>query len=402
MKNPDNVIPYFISVAEATNIIRDNVPALAPVSLPLIQASALITAESVDSPIDLPAWPQSSMDGYAIRFAERAYPLRISGEIAAGAISGLKMEEKSAIRIFTGAPVPEGADTVVMQEKVIVKDGSLLVEDPGLKKGNNLRRMGAEIRKGDLAVPSGTVITSRWIGFLSSLGITSLLVYPPPSVSIILTGNELLDPGNDLSFGQVYDANSAMLTDALHRCGVVTIHKFKADDQLDSVQSRLSEALEKSDLVLLAGGVSVGDYDFVIEAAKNCHIESLFYKVRQKPGKPLFFGKKNSKIIFGLPGNPASALTCFYIYVVQALDQMMSRQGHDRRINAKLSEPYARPGGLTHFLKARLMEGKVSLLQGQESFRLHSFAESNCLAEIPEDRAELSAGESLVVYPLPE
>ncbi|HLA53092.1 MAG TPA: gephyrin-like molybdotransferase Glp [Flavitalea sp.] len=402
MKNPDTVIPYFISVAEATNIIRDNVPALIPVPLPLMQASALTTAEPVYSPIDFPAWPQSSMDGYAIRFAEKAYPLRISGEIAAGATSGLKMDEKSAIRIFTGAPVPEGADTVVMQEKVNVKDGSLHVEDPGLKEGDNLRRMGAEIRKGELAVPSGTVITSRWIGFLSSLGITSLLVYPPPSVSIILTGNELLDPGNDLLFGQVYDANSAMLTDALYRSGVVTIHRFRADDELDSVQSRLSEALEKSDLVLLAGGVSVGDYDFVIEAAKNCHIESLFYKVRQKPGKPLFFGKKKSTVIFGLPGNPASALTCFYIYVVQALDQMMSRQGHGRRINAKLSASYARSGGLTHFLKARLTEGKVILLQGQESFRLHSFAEANCLAEIPEDRTELRAGESLVVHLLPD
>jgi len=402
MKNPDTVIPYFISVAEATNIIRDNVPALVPVSLPLIQASALITAEPVYSPVDLPAWPQSSMDGYAIRFAEKAYPLSISGELAAGAGAGLKMDEKSAIRIFTGAPVPEGADTIVIQEKVIVKDGNLYVEDPGLKEGDNLRRMGAEITKGDLAVQSGTVITSRWIGFLASLGIDNLLVYPPPSVSIILTGNELMDPGNDLSFGQVYDANSAMLTDALHRSGVVTVHKFRAYDDLDSVQSRLSEALEKSDLVLLAGGVSVGDYDFVIEAAKNCHIESLFYKVRQKPGKPLFFGKKDSTVIFGLPGNPASALTCFYIYVVQALDQMMSRERPGRRINAKLSESYARPGGLTHFLKARLAEGKVSLLQGQESFKLHSFTEANCLAEIPEDRVELSAGESLVVHLLPD
>jgi len=402
MKNPDKIIPYFISVAEAKNIIRDNVPALIPVSLPLIQASALITAEPVYSPVDLPAWHQSSMDGYAIRFAEKIYPLTISGEMAAGANAGLKMDQRSAIRIFTGAPVPEGADTVVIQEKVILKEGSLHIDDPGLKEGDNLRRMGAEIKKGDPAVPSGTVITSRWIGFLSSLGITSLLVYPPPSVSIIITGNELQDPGNDLSFGQVYDANSSMLTDALHRSGVVTVHKFRAGDELESVQSRLSEALEKSDMVLLAGGVSVGDYDFVIEAAKNCHVESLFYKVRQKPGKPLFFGKKNSTVIFGLPGNPASALTCFYVYVVQALDQMMSRQGQGRRINAKLSESYARPGGLTHFLKARLTEGKVSLLRGQESFRLHSFAEANCLAEIPEDRAEFSAGESLVIHLLPD
>lgn len=402
MKNPDTVIPYFISVAEATNIIRDNVPALIPVSLPLIQASALISAEPVYSPINIPAWPQSSMDGYAIRFAEKAYPLTISGKIAAGASSGLMMDQKSAIRIFTGAPVPEGADTIVMQEKVIVKNGRLHVEDPGLKAGDNVRHLGAEIRKGDLAITPGTVITSRCIGFLASLGIDNLLVYPPPAVSIILTGNELLEPGKELSFGQVYDANSAMLTDALHKFGVLTVHRFRADDELDSVESKLSEALKISDLVLLTGGVSVGDYDFVIEAAKNCQIESLFYKVRQKPGKPLFFGKKESKIIFGLPGNPASALTCFYIYVAQVLDQMMSRQEQGRRINAKLSESYTRPGGLTHFLKARLTEGKVSLLQGQESFRLQSFTKANCLAEIPEDRDEFNMGESLVVHLLPD
>jgi molybdopterin molybdotransferase len=158
------------------------------------------------------------------------------------------------------------------------------------------------------------------IGFLAALGIARVRVYRRPAISMVITGNELQLPGKELLYGQVYEANSFMLKAALQQLHFGDIPVFYADDHLGRLTSTLQSALSTSDVVLLCGGISVGDYDFVLQAATDCDVEKLFHKVKQRPGKPLYFGRKENKIVFGLPGNPSSVLTCFYEYVIEGLD----------------------------------------------------------------------------------
>ncbi len=182
-----------------------------------------------------------------------------------------------------------------------------------------------DIQQGALALHKDEYLTAGAIGFLTALGVTEVNVYKKPSISIIITGNELQQPGKDLQYGQVYEANSFMLKAALQQLHFNEVEVVHADDNLERLTSILNNALNKNDIILLCGGISVGDYDFVLQAATDCGVQQLFHKVKQRPGKPLYFGKKENKIVFGLPGNPSSVLTCFYEYVVEAL-AIMTRE----------------------------------------------------------------------------
>jgi molybdopterin molybdotransferase len=390
-----------ISVNEAKEIIQEIVQNLTPVQLPLKEAIGLVLAEDIYAPTDIPAFEQSSMDGYALKFSEKDNPLFIVGEMAAGAPKSLTLQADEVARIFTGAPLPQGADTVVMQEKVRVVDGYLIIEDPQLQTGSNVRHKGAEVKQGTLAMVANTYLSAAAIGFLAGIGLNKVPVYPAPSVSIILTGNELQQPGLPLEFGQVYEANSVMLTVALEKAGIKVIQVLTAADDLQALQDVLAKALDDSDLVLLTGGVSVGDYDFVVQAAENCGVIRHFHKIRQKPGKPLFFGSKAEKIIFGLPGNPSSVLTCFYQYVLPAIEAMQIKPECVEEIRATLSHDYPKAPGLTHFLKARYENGKVTPLHAQESFRLHSFAQADCFIVLEEEHGDYAAGDQVKVHLLP-
>ena len=204
-----------ISVTEAKQIISTTVTALNPVTVSLLQSRAKILAADVYAMVDIPAFPQSAMDGYAFAFADLKNELIIDGEMAAGSSSTMEVTAGKAIRIFTGAPVPAGADTVVMQEKVKIENGILIIEDEKLQHANNVRSVGSEIKAGELALPKGTMLTAAAIGFLAGIGITEVSVIPDPVISIILTGNELQEPGKALAYGQVYESNSYSLTAAL-------------------------------------------------------------------------------------------------------------------------------------------------------------------------------------------
>jgi molybdopterin molybdotransferase len=236
---------------------------------------------------------------------------------------------------------------------------------------------------------------------LAGIGFAEVPVYAAPSVTIVLTGDELQAPGQSLAFGQVYDANSFQLTAALQKAGIDSIHIKHATDSPESVRNAINDALQESELVLITGGVSVGDYDLVIPAAKECGIETLFHKIKQKPGKPLFLGRKNAKIVFGLPGNPSSALTCFYEYVLPLINTWLRLPHSEKNIHAKVEQAYRKTAGLTHFVKAFYEDGKVSILHAQESFRLHSFAQSNCLLVLPEESTGCEAGDMVIIHLLP-
>ncbi len=390
-----------ISVQEAKEIISASVPVPKTKKLNLSEAAGKVLSKAVTATTDIPNFSQSSMDGYAIRYEDKDLIISVIGEMAAGTSRQLIIKPGQATRVFTGAPLPEGADTVVMQEKVQSSGNALSVQDEHLTEGSNVRAKGSEIKQGETAMLPGTLLTPAAIGFLAGIGCSEVEVYNPPDVTIILTGNELQQPGNPLRFGQVYEANSFQLKAALFQAGIVNIQVRTAEDDPEKLQEVLSAALAESDLVMLNGGVSVGDYDFVVQAAEICGVTKRIHKIRQKPGKPLFFGISGEKMVFGLPGNPSSSLTCFYEYVLPALEQWMHQKNRIRNTEATVTHQYAKPTGLTHFLKAFYEDGRVTPLHAQESFRLHSFATANCFIVLPEESTGCLAGDLVEVHLLP-
>jgi molybdopterin molybdotransferase len=403
----NNPIKYqlsnMISVTEAKKIIRENIFPLSPVLLPLKEAAGLVLAEDVFATTDIPAYPQSSMDGYAFSYEglKKYKQLTIDGEMAAGSNRSFILGQQQATRIFTGAAVPEGADTVVMQEKTRTDNGKLLVDDENLRVGMNVRPKGSEIKTGSMALEKGNYLSPAAIGFLAGIGIDKIKTYRQPHITIIVTGKELQQPGSSLQYGQVYESNSFALTavlQQLHNFHIKTVH---ADDDLEILKNILKEALEQSDMVLLTGGISVGDYDFVLQAATACGIAQLFHKVKQRPGKPLYFGMKGSIPVFGLPGNPSSVLTCFYEYVIPAIEKLTNKPSLLKTINVPLAKSFQKPAGLTHFLKGLFDGHKVMPLDAQESYRLSSFAKANCLVRIEEEMTACEEGQLVEIHLLP-
>jgi molybdopterin molybdotransferase len=392
-----------ISVSEAKKLIEAHMEPIAPVLTHLNDALGLILAEDLFSSIDLPPFKQSSMDGYALNFEEwqKNKELLIDGESQAGLANLKPLSPKSARRIFTGAAVPIGADTVVMQEKTIINNGKLNITDLQLVQGLNVRLQGSEAKANELALEKNAFLSPAAIGFIAGLGISKILVYPQPSISIILTGNELQEPGKILEMGQVYDANSFALKAALNQMGLKKINVLSSEDDLEILSSVLKSALKQSDMVLLTGGVSVGDYDFVVQACKENHVDQIFHKIKQKPGKPLFFGKKGDKYIFGLPGNPASVLNCFYEYVYPAIGILNNNKRDLIKIQAPISTSQKKAPGITQFLKGYFDGEMVHDLKAQESFRLSSFAKANCLIKLEEEQTEFIKGQLVEVHLLP-
>jgi molybdopterin molybdotransferase len=392
-----------ISVKEAKRIISENVSSLKPVILSLQESAGLILVEDVYASMDIPAFPQSSMDGYAFSFEgwKKHKKLKIAGEVAAGNNKTFTIEPENTVRIFTGAAVPEGADTVIMQEKVKIENGELKIEDEALQQGTSVRSKGSEIKAGELALGKESVLSPAAIGFLAGIGITEVKVYPNPSITIIITGNELQQPGEPLQHGQVYESNSFALNAVLKQLHINNLKILYATDKPEVVTNTLKKALEQANVVLLTGGISVGDYDFVLRATSECGVEKLFHKIKQRPGKPLYFGKKERKLVFGLPGNPSSVLTCFYQYVIPSLEKLSKRKIGLSTLKVPLEKSFKKAAGLTHFLKG-FYNGKTAVpLDAQESYRLSTFAKANCLIQVDEDTTSLKEGESVDVYLLP-
>jgi molybdopterin molybdotransferase len=388
-----------ISVKEAKSILSENIETGPVKRVPLEDAIGFTLAEDIHSPIDVPSFDNSAMDGYALTLDGNTSELKVSHIIQAGAAELPVIKTDEAARIFTGAPVPEGTDTVIQQE-LIERNGDLIHFDPSaIQKGANIRLKGSQNRKGDLLIEAGSLITPGTIGLLASVGIGEVKIYRSPSVAIILTGNELREVGTTLELGQIYNSNGPVLKTYLRQLGVTEIEVFKAPDKPEELQKSIDAALEKHDFILLSGGISVGDYDFVKEGLAKGGVRELFYKIKQRPGKPLFAGKKGQKLIFALPGNPASVISCFVQYVKPSLLQWMgSKTSWQPTAVLPISNNYSKKQGFTFFMKALMENGKVSTLTGQESFNQISFAVANCFVELPEDNEEVEAGTMVNVY----
>lgn len=389
-----------IRIQEAVTLIERTAKSGATQWVPLKDACNFYLSRNVISPINMPPFRQSAMDGYAVRI-HGSNDYKLVGEIKAGDEFQPCLNKGEAIRIFTGAPVPDSADAVVIQEKVTVNGHKLSIQST-LKVNENIRPVAEQIKSGGIALKKGMKLTPAGIGFLASLSISEIEVYKKPSIAIVTTGNELIEPDTPLSHGKIYESNSKMLRSALLKLDYKEITLFKVVDNIDQTIELLKNLLNNYDMLLISGGISVGDHDYVGKSLKELNVEELFYKVNQKPGKPLFFGKKEKSLVFALPGNPAATLSCFYYYVYPALEFMSGAEQFSLlRSTARSVSEFLKKGDRPQFLKANYENGQVTLLEGQSSSMLQTFALANAMVFVKEDQSRISFGDEVVVFHLP-
>lgn len=394
-----------ISVEEAKELILKTIVPLNPVKQEVSESLHQVLGRDVFSPIDYPPFRQSAMDGFAICHSDilNNIEIEIIGEAPAGNPFKGKVAPGQSVRIFTGAKIPDGADTVIIQERVSIEKGRVVADGSPLQKGANIREKGSQIKEEGVALKTGTVLNPGAIGFLASLGITSITAFPRPKISIIVTGNELRKPGTPLGDGEIYESNSYALKAALASIHIFGAKMLSIGDDEKTTKESLASAIQESDVVLVSGGISVGKYDFVGKCLQELKVENVFYKIAQKPGKPIFFGKKDHCSIFALPGNPASVMSCFYEYVYPALRIMQGFK--DVFLNKKhlpISSDYQKKEGLSLFLKGKMNGGKVKALSGQESSNIGSFALADCLIYLPAEKGIVQEGEMVEVHLLPQ
>lgn len=386
-----------ISIAEAFAILEKNVTVLHAAEVPLWEARNAVLARTIISPIDMPPFRQSNMDGFALSLHDRP-DYEIVGEIKAGDGDMVCLECGQAVKIFTGAAVPDSAQAVIQIEKVSIKDGRLHLQDKVLAE-TNVRPQASQIARGSVALEKGTILNPAAIGFLAGLGLTFVKIYQKPKIAIVVTGNELVMPGTPLTYGKVYESNAVMLKAALQNAHYDQVTVYQVADDFELTKNILRQAIAENDLIIISGGISVGDYDFVGTALQSLGVETLFYKVNQKPGKPLFVGKSGDKMIFALPGNPAACLTCLYVYVLPTLQKMSGKQlQYGQTIERILSHDYKIANARCQFLKAIVNEDEATILPHQDSSMLDSYAVANALVYVSDGDYHLDKGDKVAVY----
>lgn len=393
-------IHSMISVNDAIGRILHTTKALESIEISISEALGYSLSEDISSPIDMPPFDNSAMDGYAIHeWDSNTY--EVIDEIQAGAdATQIVLQPGQAARIFTGAMVPESATSVVKQE-ITERNGNSISITEAFKSGGNIRRKAEQIASGSVALKAGTKLNAAAIGFLGMLGIEKVNVYRKPVIKILITGDELVDAGNELKPGQIYESNAITLISALKELGFDAT-SVRVKDNYEDTFNLVKELLRECDLLLTSGGISVGDYDFVGKAMIENGVHQEFYKVKQKPGKPLFYGFTESCHVFALPGNPASALTCTYIYVYPALLRMIGSKDLTLPImSLRVANSYTKNLGFTHFLKGRIRNGNVESLEHQSSSMLDSFAQANCIIMVPQESAGFEPETRVDVYLLP-
>ena len=382
-----------INVTEAKQLINDNCSVLKVKTLPLLEANGSILAEPIYAIMDTPPFDQSAMDGYAFSYEnwDKKSNLTVIGEIQTGNYSDKPLLANEAVRIYTGAPTPPGADTVVMQEKISLDGNTIQILDTFLVKGANVRPQGSQTKKGEMALQERQLLTPVAISFLAGIGINKVNVFSKPTVSIIVTGKELAKAEDTITEGKIFESNSIGLIAALQQLGIDPVSVEVVDDVEEEIEKAIVNQLT-SDILILTGGVSVGDYDLVPASLEKCGVEKIFHKIKQKPGKPFYFGRYNQTLVFALPGNPAAVMSCFYEYVVQAISSFTQKK-YFKKMLLPLAEDFNKKAGLTYFLKGKIGEREVMVLNNQESYKLNSFAVADCLVEFEEEDENFKKGD---------
>ena len=366
-------------------------------------------AEEVRSERDVPPFANSAMDGYAVRAldvaqasADRPVRLRVLGEIRAGAAPPGAVQPQTALRIMTGAMIPEGSDAVVRVEDTGEQDGTVEVRVP-VAFGTSLRAAGSDLRRGDLLASAGRVVTPGLIGVLASGGRVTIQCIRRPRVLVLTTGDELREPGETLGPGQITNTNRYTLLAAVQDAGGIVVDAGVARDERGDLTERLAEAGE-TDLVVTSGGVSMGGYD-VVRGLLEERDAVTFWQVALRPGKPLMFANVGGVPLIGLPGNPVSTLVAFELFVRPALLKLQGRTDLQRpRLTAIIEEPLQNPPHLEQYFRgiarhdgARIV---VRLTGDQGSHVLRSMADANCLVVVPLGTSDVAAGSSVEIIPL--
>ena len=404
-----------ISVEAALEIILSEIKPLGLERTSILSTLGRVLGEDICASVDNPPWDNSAMDGYALRAsdtkgASRGKPviLRIIEDLPAGYVAKKTIKRGETVRIMTGAPIPRGADAVVMvedTERLEVRGKRLEVKIfREAKIRDNIRRAGEDFKKGALVLKKGTVIRAAEVGMLATVGKPNVCVYQTPKVAVLSTGDELAEIEETPSSGKIVNSNSYAISAQIKACGAVPVQLGIARDAKKDLMDKLSYGLA-SDCIVSSGGVSVGDFDFVKDVLKEMGSEMRFWKVAIKPGKPLAFGIINGKPVFGLPGNPVSAMVAFEQFVRPAILKMMGVRNIFRKsLTALLTSSLNKKAGRMHFIRAVLEEKNgqfyVTPLEGQGSGVLSSMVMANSLIILPEDAKDAAKGSKVKVQPL--
>ena len=389
------------SFEDARKIILDHSSILGPERVALLESTGRVLAADLASPRDLPSWDNSAMDGYAFRAADASLgaPLRLAGYIPAGAPGTEAVAPGTAAKILTGAPLPPGADTVVPFEESEERDGAVVLRTP-VRPGAHVRRRGEDIRAGETILTAGTILGPSEISALASCSKSSVPVVRRPRVAILSTGDELLEPGESLAPGKIFDSNALAVASAVRQAGAEPTLLGIARDDRAALRTLLEEGL-KADALVTTAGVSVGDRDLVREILEELSVRQVFWKVDIKPGRPTAFSTRGSTLVFSLPGNPVSTLLMFEEFVRPALLKMM---GHRKVLRplvpAVLRDEIAHRPGRVQLVRVRLERSGAELFAwsagNQDTGRLKTTLQADGIAIIPAlwetDRAGTQVG----------
>jgi molybdopterin molybdotransferase len=388
-----------LSIAEARARILAAVPRLPAEEVDLAQAQDRILAGAVRAVRPLPAWDNSAMDGFAVRAAELPGELPVAGVIAAGDPPGRVLAPGSSLRIMTGAPVPVGADAVVMRENAQDLGERVRFAD-GVRVGRDIRRAGEDVAAGDPILDAGARLGAGEIGLLAAQGLARVAVARRPRVAILSTGDELVPLGREPGPGQIVSSNAWALAAQVREAGGEPVDCGIASDDRDALVARLHAALAGADALVSSGGVSVGDFDHVKEAFAAAGVAIDFWKVAMKPGKPLAFGAAAGTPVFGLPGNPVSSMIGFELFVRPALLAMQGAARTGRvEVRVRLAAAYRKEPGRAHVLRARLERDGAELVAHlhprQGSAMMSSMVGLDALVLVDADAGDQPAGARL-------
>jgi len=403
-----------ITVEEALAHVLERARAKPPRAVTLADALGLVLAEDVASDIDSPPYDKSIVDGYAVvadDLRNGVAQLTILEEVVAGAVPKARVVPGTTTRIMTGAPIPPGAEAVVMIERTRLVPcdgvglGAVSIDDHEIRAGRNILRRGSSMRIGDVVLPRGTRLRPAAIGLLAEAGRTTVDVVPRPTVAILPTGNELVEHGEKPAAGQIRNSNGPLLAAAVRQAGATpSVLAIARDEEVD-LRQKITSGLE-ADILLLSGGVSAGVLDLVPRVLSDLGAEQVFHKVRLKPGKPLWFGisrrPERETLIFGLPGNPVSSFVCCELFVRPAIERLSGRAGTGlRRVHAQLDVEHRQRGDRQTFFPGlhRVDDGRshVTPAAWQGSADLHGLAAANALVAFPPGDRTYAAGETVDV-----
>ncbi|MGK0185226.1 MAG: molybdopterin molybdotransferase [Verrucomicrobiales bacterium] len=400
-----------LTTAEALQRILTRTHSLLAVEVPLDASLGMFLADSQQAGVSLPRFDQSSMDGYAVSAADcgrsaQGRKLRVKSEVAAGQEAAVPVADGQAVRIFTGAPVPDGTAAVIMQEDVTVIENGEIAIDVAPEIGEFIRRAGADLCAGQKIADTGQRVTPQLLAVLATQGMAGVRVGRAAKVGILSTGDELVNIGDPLhSKAAIYNSNGPMLRALVASAGAECVCVEHGKDHLESLVAILEKLSNQCDVVIVSGGVSVGDHDHVRPAMERAGYAMDFWKVRMKPGKPLAFGvhSNGSQLAFGLPGNPVSAFVTFWLFVFPALRKMMGAAVADQclaSVNVTTTADIHNKGDRAHWFRGKVSDGQFEPLGLQESHALYSLSMANALVCV-EPETSVATGTTVAAHLLP-